>query len=353
MTFQDILSQRLVNEQLIKTKFKTARDLVSWFGAVQSQDYLGAKWALGQRLNIKDSDIEKEFNDGRIIRTHVMRPTWHFVAPEDILWMQELTSPRVNKIMNYYNKKLGLDTELFKKTNKLIEKVLAEGNYLTKIEIKDLLDKEKIHTNTQTLSHVISTAELEGIICSGPRKGNKFTYALISDRAPKAKKLPREDALKELVKRYFQSHGPATIRDFVWWSGLTVLDAKLGIEANKLKSETLKGKTYWFFEIGKVNIPSPDLYLLPNYDEFTIAYQDRDPFLKPEAIEYFKTQGNAAFWNAVIYKGEIAGKWKKTTGKNILNLQVKLFDEAKNETNKLEKEIVKLGDFFEVEIKFN
>ena len=239
----DIIKARISNQHLSNSNFKTSKEIVDWLGAVQSQDFNAAKWSLG--IRIKDPSnkmVSKAFNEGRILRTHVMRPTWHFVAPENITWMQKLTSERVKQKLNTYNKKLELDGRVFRKTNKIIVNALKNNNYLTRQEIKSVLSKEGINSDTQRLGHIVSWAELDSLIVSGPLKGAQHTYALLEERAPKQKRLNKEESLKELTKLYFQSHGPALIKDFSWWSGLILKESKAGIDLNKPKlvSENVK-----------------------------------------------------------------------------------------------------------------
>ena len=288
MTIDDILRIRLYNQQLVQPKFHSPDEVVSWLGAVQSQDYGGAKWALAQRLeNTSEEAIETAYANGDIIRTHVMRPTWHFVSPNDLRWMLELTAPRIRRLMNYYDKQLGIDAAEHKKCNDVIEKTLA-GEQLTREELSNALIANNIKAKGQRLGHIVMHAELDQLICSGPRRGKpavkrgspnlqtgrQFTYMLLEERVPKAKDLDEEEALAELTFRYFRSHGPAQVKDFVWWSGLTTEQAKRGLELNKTKlvSTTVEGITYWFdgnTYDGKT-MPST-AYLLPNYDEYAIG----------------------------------------------------------------------------------
>lgn len=192
MDLPEVLSLRLHNTGLSHSPFKNAADAVSYLGAVQAQDFSAAKWALGLRIkDSTDKDIEKAFNDGRILRTHVMRPTWHFIVPEDIRWMLELTAPRVKAILASSNRKLELDEALFAKSNAAIVKALQDHNYLTRQELKKILTNICIETNVQRLAHIIMWAELDGLICSGPRRGKQFTYALLEERVEKAKRLSR------------------------------------------------------------------------------------------------------------------------------------------------------------------
>jgi hypothetical protein len=200
MNETDLINLRLFNNGLSSFRFKTATQVVSHFGAFQAQDFPMATWGLG--LRVKDStvqSIEREFNEGTILRTHVMRPTWHFVLPEDIRWMLELTSPRVKAAMRPTNRRIGLDDDVLKRSNKVLVKALQERKYLNRQELKTILEDAGISTDVQRLAHIIAWAELDGLICSGPKKGKQFTYALLEDRAPTSKELPREETLAGLT----------------------------------------------------------------------------------------------------------------------------------------------------------
>ena len=227
----ELVSARLVNQKLSSSKIRRAVDVVRWFGAVQAQDFNAAKWALALRMRkATDAVIEEAFNKGEILRTHVMRPTWHFVAPEDIRWLLQLTAPRVNLKAGPNYRKFELDAAVFKRSNKIFVKALRDGKHLTRPALKSMQNADGIDvTDSVRLAHILLRAELDGVICSGPRIGKQFTYALLEERAPAARALNRDEALAEITQRYFRSHGPATLQDFVWWSGLTVEDAKRGI----------------------------------------------------------------------------------------------------------------------------
>src|SRR5947209_7142471 len=280
MTNFEIAHQRLHNQLITQQTFEKASDVVRWLGAVQSQDYAAAKWALGLRMqNSTDDLIEQAFTDGTILRTHVMRPTWHFVLPADIRWMLALTAPGVLATIAYYDRTLGLDDTVFTHTNTVLAKALQGGKQLTRAELASVLQQVGIATdNVQRTGHVLMHAELDGIICSGARSGKQFTYALLDERAPQARTLDRGEALAEFARRYFTSRGPATLQDFVWWSGLTVADARTGLEmvTSQLMYEIIDDQTYWF---SPSTSPTKDLsqtvYLLPNYDEYIVGYTDR------------------------------------------------------------------------------
>jgi hypothetical protein len=349
MNASEILELRLYNSGLSHSPFKSAADAVSHLGAVQAQDFAAAKWALGLRIkNSTDKDIEKAFNKGTILRTHVMRPTWHFVVPEDIRWMIELTAPRVKKLLMHYNRKLELDDALFAKSNAAIAKALQDHTYLTRQELKAVLANIGIKTNVQRLAHIIMWAELDGLICSGPRRGKQFTYALMDERVMKAKKLSREEALAKLALKYFTSHGPAQLVDFSWWSGLGLKDARdaLDLTRSKLKQATLDGKAYWFSDHTKATTPKqPSAFLLSIYDEYTIAYKDRDAISEARDIERMISMGNA-LTAVIILNGKVAGTWNKTLKKNTVEIRLNPFQEfSKDEQDALESEVVRYGMF--------
>src|SRR5215469_1273386 len=255
----DIAQTRLSNQQLSTQKFSKPEEVVSWFGAMQSQDFAAAKWAIAQRSkNQTDASIEKAFNEGKILRTHIMRPTWHFVTPSDIRWILALTSPRVYRFNGYYYRQTGLDKSIFEKSNLVIQKALTGGKQLTRSELNEYLVAAKIPTENLGLSYTIMQAELDGIICSGPRKGKQFTYMLLDERVPQTKTFSNNEAIAQLTKRFFQSHGPALAADFSWWSGLTLTDAKKGVAllGSQIQKSERDGKTYYYFEIASK--PEPD-----------------------------------------------------------------------------------------------
>jgi hypothetical protein len=314
----DIARQRLNNQLISRKPFEKPEDVVQWLGAVQAQDYAAAKWALGLRLpNATDDDIERAFAEGAILRTHVMRPTWHFVSSADIRWLLALTAPRVNAAAAYNYRKLELDDAIFARSNVVLTRALEGGKQLTRSELLSVLQQTGITTDDLLrFSHIIMHAELDGIICSGARRGKQFTYALLDERAPLARMLDRDEALSELVKRYFTSHGPATPQDFVWWSGLTAADAKLGLEISKphLVQETIDGQSYWFSSsMSPMQDLSQATYLLPNFDEYTVAYKDRSAIFDPLHTELTESD---ILNPVIVVDGRVVGIWKRTLKKD-------------------------------------
>ncbi len=231
------------------------------------------------------NDIEQAFTDGAILRTHVMRPTWHFVSPGDIRWLLALTAPRVKAANAYYSRILEIDDALCKYCNDVLTKALIGGKQLTRSELVTVLQKAGIAAgNALRFTYIIMCAELDGIICSGARRGKQFTYALLDERISQARMLDHDEALAELTQRYFTSHGPATVQDFVWWSGLSVSEAKTGLEmaSSQLMHDNVDGISYWFSSsTSSDNALAQTAYLLPNYDEYIVGYTDRSAIFDP------------------------------------------------------------------------
>ena len=328
MTDFDIPHRRLHNQHLAGTLFEKPDEVVRWLGAVQAQEYAGAKWALAQRAQDQTAAaIDRAFAAGAILRTHVMRPTWHFVAPEDIRWLLELTAPRVKAVSAYYFRKLGLDAAVFARCQAALVKALRGGKTLTRSELESVLRKAGLAQETDDrlrLAYIMIQAELDGVICSGALRGKQHTYALLEERAPPVKALPRDEALAELARRFFTSHGPATVKDYTWWSGLTTADARAGLEMVKprLAEEVVDGKSFWFApEAPAPRAASPTAHLLPAYDEYTIAYKDRTAVLDPQYLQQV-VAGNGI---VIVVDGRIVGTWKRTFQQGTVVLALRPF----------------------------
>jgi hypothetical protein len=309
----DFLRQRLYRQRVGARPFKQPADVVRWLGAVQAQDYPSAKWALALRTErVTDRDIEESFNHGEILRTHVLRPTWHFVLPSDIRWMVTFTAPRVNAAMGSYYRAWRLDERLFAKSNKVIARALEGGKHLPRRTLAAALTKAGIVKKEDGPLRVVGLvlrAELDALICSGPMVGNQLTYALLEERVPRARILTDDEARAELVRRYFVSHGPATIADFRRWAGLTAAEATAGLEdvGRELDREVVGGKTFWFDGGERASRGrSATACLLPIYDECLLSYRD-DPQPRVTARE----KGAHTLGPAVVVDGRVVGTWKR------------------------------------------
>jgi hypothetical protein len=309
---------RLLGHQLSCKKFQRPKDLVSWMGALQAQDYAMAKWAVGIRLpEHTNTMVEEAFNRGDILRTHVMRPTWHFVSPENIRWMLALTADKIKTAGRSRDRDLEITEALYRKSNQLIRKTLEGNKAFTREALGRELERAKITVSSSRLVHFLMRAELEAIVCSGPIQGKTHTYALLDERVPQTKPLLREEALAKLAQLYFTSHCPAAMQDFVWWSGLSQTEAKKALEAVKSNflAEKIDGQTYW--------IPrSPDavkkgentVHLLPAFDEYIIGYRDRTAVI-PLENQRNAISSNGVFRPVIVANGQAVGLWKKAPAK--------------------------------------
>jgi len=329
MKTSDIALGRLRNQRLSSPDFKNAADVVHWLGAVQAQDYYAAKWALGLRMRAaSDQGLEKAFAAGEILRTHVMRPTWHFVSPTDIRWLLKLTAPRVNAAAKYNYRKLELDEAVFKRANKAITKALLGGNQLTRESLRAAVQRAGVLVDDLLrFTHILLRAELDGLICSGARQGKQFTYALLEERVPETKAPPsREQALADLTQRYFTSHGPATLPDFAWWSGLTVKDASSGIDIvqRHLVKEVIADKTYWRSASALPEKRSSRMaHLLPPFDEYLISYKDRSAALEGDNKQ--AARDNVLFRGVIVIDGRAVGSWKRSLEADSVRLTLNYF----------------------------
>jgi hypothetical protein len=320
-----IVQQRLANQHITRNVLRDPARLVSWLGAVQAQEFGPAKWGLGLRLGggpgMTDAKVQRAVDAGRILRTHVMRPTWHFVTAKDIRWMLELTAPSVHRRMATYDRQLGLNASIFKRAGKICERVLRDGNFLTRQEVGAHFARAGLPGKGWHAGHIMLYLELEGVVCSGPRRLKQSTYALLDERAPNARRLPRDDALGELARRYFQSHGPATLRDFVWWSGLPTPDAKRGLEMIRAVEVKVDGKSYW--TLGTRARPARSLvHLLPIYDEYLVAYRDRDAVPHGSAMVRSQRGGYVQFQHALVIGGQVAGTWRAKSNDDRVDVAV-------------------------------
>jgi len=323
MTFVDVVRQRTRTQRLTRSEFSKPEDVVRWLGAMQAQDFSGAKWAIGLRSpGLSESDVDRAFDTGAILRTHALRPTWHFLTPDDIRWVLTLTAPRVHRFNAFVCRKLELDSAVLTRCRRAFERALAGGTNLTRSELQAVLAKGGIRASGIRLAYAVMHAELEQVITSGPRRGKQFTYALLDARAPRARMLKPDEALAALTMRYFQSHGPATARDFSWWSGLTLADVRRGLDiaGSRLEQTSVGGLAYWFAP-GSVTrrAVGASAFLLPNYDECLIAYKDRGS-MGAKAGEPLRARD--PFPHHLILDGRVIGSWSRTVTSTSAHVQV-------------------------------
>jgi hypothetical protein len=303
--------------------------VVGLLTAVQSQDYWGATWAVAQRTaGSTRAEIDKLFDTGVILRTHVLRPTWHFALAGDIRWLLDLTGPRILASAASRFRQLEIDGDVAARAKAIFEKELSGGRSRTRPELGEALRRNGIPTDGQRLPHLLMAAELEGLIVSGPLRGKAHTYMLLRERAPEARSLDREEALAELTRRYFVSHGPAQIPDAVWWSGLTVRDIRTGIAlaGDALAHREINGKDYWFGAgDGPATVGRDVAHLLPNWDEYTVAYRDRAAAMHPElSFDPALFSFGSILSNVVTGGGRVRGSWSRTVSGGRVRIEARL-----------------------------
>jgi len=324
MENMNIAAIRLINHQLSGTEYTTPRQIVAYFGMMQAQDFNSAKWAIGARLSgCTEKQVQEAFDKGEIIRTHVLRPTWHFVTPENIRWMLQLSGKRIMQSMKSRDHELGLTEEIYTKCYRIVENAFEKEDNITREELVKILHNAGMKVDASQFYHVITGAEANGIVCSGAMRGKDQTYALLEKRVPATKPLTKEESLAKLARIYFTAHGPATLHDFVWWSGLTVSEVRQGLESvqTELISEIIDGQKYWMPDIDfRLSEGRSELHLLPAFDEYIVGYKDRTAVLTSE--DHRKAiSSNGVFRPVVVKNGRVIGLWKKAvSGKKKITL---------------------------------
>jgi len=351
MQSQDIAYYRLMNQQISINPSKTPEQVVSSLGAMQAQDYNASLWAIGLRIrNSKKSDIEKAIIDRTIVRTWPMRGTLHFVPAVDAHWMLKLMTPRTIAGAIGREKNLGLDKTIFDKARKILTKALEKDKQLTNKQMLDALEKSGISTAEYRGRHIIGRFAQEGIISFGNHDDKQPTFVLLDEWIKKHNNPSHEQAVSEIAKRFFSSHGPATLQDFVRWTGLRVSEAKKGIESLNFKSEKL-GKMEYYFPRPKKKPGIKSTYLLPAFDEYVIGYKDRADILHPMHSDKIVPGGNGMFLPTIVIDGQVVGTWKKQYKKNGIAINLNPFRKlSKDNLESISKAADRYGRFLGMKI---
>jgi hypothetical protein len=359
MNASDILQIRLNSQMLLPGTGRSVHDVVSRMGAMQAQDYTSMKWAIGSRAQgSTEQEVEAALDSGELLRTHVLRPTWHVVSAKDIRWMLDLTAQRILEKMKPRDAQLGLTPALINRSKSILIKVLQDGTHKTKEEFNLLWNKASIPTTEYRDAHLLMHAELDGLVCSGTSVGKFRTYALLEERAPKTQLFSRDEALANLATRYFTGHCPATQQDFIWWSGLTVGDAKRALVSiqSEFHTETVGSQTFLFpNERTDFRIEKDLVHSLPAFDEFIIAYQDRTAALVPEQFQKI-VSSNGVFRPALLLDGKVVGVWKRASKKDKLDVEITTFEVLKPKIDlKIREAFLQYGRFhgLKVEVRYS
>lgn len=328
MPIRAITRLRLAAQQIDRPRLTEAADLVRWMGAVQAQDALGSRWAIGLRLRgAVESDIEDAVAARTIVRTWPMRGTLHYVPAADARWMLRLLTPRVIARSAGRYRELGLEAADFRRAETALARALDGGRRLTRAEAYDVLRRGRVSPEGQRGIHILGHLAQHGVLCLGPRQGKQATFVLLEEWLPSSPVLPRDQALATLAERYFASHGPATRHDFAWWAGLRLGDAEaaIGLAGARIRGETHEDGRPWFSCPSSPPPPrrrKPSAALLPAWDEYVVAYKDRTALDPPAGS---KERMSTVGVSLLTIDGRIRGAWRRSLAAATVRVSVDLW----------------------------
>jgi winged helix DNA-binding protein len=311
-----IADLRLQSQRIAAPSSATPEEIVTHLGAVQAQDYPGALWSIALRTaNATRADVEQAIADRAIVRTWPMRGTLHFIPAADARWMLELLTPRIIRGTAGRHRQLELDDAVFRRSRTLIARALKQHPILSRGALFGVLEKGGVSTAGQRGIHIVQRLCMERMLSFGPHAAKQPTFVLFDDWIRTSRQLERDDALRTLAERFFISHGPATLRDFVWWTGLTVADAKIGLQLAQPSLErvaTVDSELWMSGERSANDASTSRAYLLPGFDELLLGYKDRSATFAPEYAGRISPGGNGMFQSTLIFDGRVCGLWRRS-----------------------------------------
>jgi hypothetical protein len=354
MTNRTIVRLRQVNQSICPPSVHRPEDAVRMMGAIQAQDYRGALWAIGLRArNSTERSIERAVAERKIIRTWPMRGTLHFVSPSEVRWMLKYLTPHIVARAASRFRQLHLDDATFNRCRAILEKLLRGGNLLTREAIYASLEKNRISCAGQRGIHMLWKLAQDGVICFGPREGKQPTFVLLEEWIPPAKIPSLQEAIATLAKRFFKSHGPATIKDFIWWSGLQPAVARSGLDCVKesLRNNDVGGQAMWFpGKTEKRRSGSRSIRLLPAFDEYLVGYKDRSAVIDVRDTRK-ALPGGGVLRPTLVIEGRIRGTWKRTILKDKVMIQIDPFITLrKSLVWEIESEATRYGEFLDKDV---
>lgn len=347
MNLDEIAVERLYNQHIACKKFKSPDELVSWLCAIQAQDFAGAKWSIGLRLpGVSDKDVESALKSGSIVRTWALRGTLHFLSANDFRWIMNLLAPRIIARNARRYSELGLEEKELCESSKILDNALKGGNQLNRRELMAILQDNDISTEGQRAAYILQRASLEGLICQSVLEKNIPVFKS-TENLPK-NEMKHEDALIELARRYFTSHGPATLKDYVWWSGLLVKDARYGLNAIKsdLEKVRVKDQTYWKLPSKLLHkFEPPEINLIPGFDDYLLSYRDRSASITPKQAKILNST-NGMFHPTILVNGQVKGIWKRYIRGDHVSVEIKVFGKLNGDENEiLNSELQRYSEF--------
>jgi hypothetical protein len=359
MNRKELAHWRMRTQRLWTAPLARPAEVVRWFGAMQAQEFVPAKWAIAQRCGRTDDDqIERLYATGEILRTHLIRPTWHFVHRDDIRWVIEATKYRVHQINGTYYRQCGVDDDTFKRCAKAFTKALKGGNELNRRELVEVLKKGAgIEAAGLRMGYLLMRAELDAVIVSGSVGGKQPTFACFDERVPEKVAVSHDEAVAALTLRYFRSRGPTTLKDFIRWSSLTVAEAKAGLSSvrSELRQRDIDGRTYFFVKAASGQPPSsPRIDLIQGYDEYVMSYSDsKDVLRSSDGRATSRAINPNVYLHAVLLDGQLIGHWKYVRRAEEITVETALYRKlGKAETSAMDVAVKRFGDCFGIDSRW-
>lgn len=305
---------RLLNQQLIAPQFSTPAEVVQYMGAMQAQEYRMMRWAVAMRTRKPSlKTFKKAFDEGQIIRLHLMRGTWQLVSADDYWMMTDLFAPKAIAVTKGWmnSNKISIPDEELMRIREILVRTAADKRSVTKEDFVQALAEKGKQMDDHRLSYHIRMAEMTGILCSGDLQPMKATYAFSLHKIPQRANMDRDEALAHITRKYFKSRQPATLEDFVWWSGLNISDCRKGIAllGDYLHVKRYRGHDFYLTDDCRTRGFRKEKYLLiPPYDEYLIGYKSRDIVL-PQEHKHRAHNNSGIFQPVIAYDGTICGNW--------------------------------------------
>jgi hypothetical protein len=316
---------RLAAQGIAAPSFATPGDVVRHMLAMQAQDFPWAKWSVGLRApGVTDADVERAIADRDIVRSWPMRGTLHFAPAEDLGWMLSLTRDRMVRSAAGRHRILELDDASFALAARIAEKELTKSEVIGRTALLAAFEAAGLSTAGQRGNHLLWYLNVTGLLVFGPLDGKQHSFVLLADWVRTGRPLAGDEALAEFARRYFTSHGPATDRDFAWWSSLTLTDARRGLAAVVDEFERLEvDGTVYYHRPGLE--PATGTFALPGFDEYVLGYQDRGAPLAAEWASRVVPGGNGVFFPTIVVDGEIVGTWKRSVTPKHVSVEITPF----------------------------
>ncbi|WP_127125309.1 winged helix DNA-binding domain-containing protein [Georgenia sp. SYP-B2076] len=326
-TLREVALLRLVAQRIAGPGLPTATEVVRWLTAMQAQDYPGALASVALRTAgrapganaDRDAGIEAALDCGAVVRSWPMRGTLHLVPAEDLGWMLSLTTDRLLAGAARRRAQLGIDEAMIDRAGQLAHDALEGGRSTSRAELMAVWDDAGLLGVKQRGYHLLWTLSQKGLTCFGPTGGAEQRIVLLDEWVPHPRRLSRDEALGEWVLRYFRGHGPATRKDFMWWTKLTAAEAKVGLAVARehLERVEVDGVEHLMDPATPALLDAArgaagGVFLLPGFDELLLGYQDRSATLPPAFAERIVPGGNGMFRPTVVAGGTVVGAWRRT-----------------------------------------